>query len=176
METKRDLKDIIERRRALFRKKPEAALYRPQAVTEWKDGLRNENTIRNHVSYSDYPVPAGGADTAANPMELMLAALGSCVSAVYVEYAALLDMKLDAVKVELDGVVDLRGLFNVDPEAPSGFQDVTYTVTLTTGEPKEKVDELVALAEAHCPVSDSLKRLVPVNKNVAVVTGAAAKT
>lgn len=165
METKRDLKTILERRRVIFAQKPETARYVPKVTTEWKGGLRNENSIRNHLVVSDYPVPSGGADAAANPMELLLAALGSCVSAVFVEYAALLDITLDAVKVELEGEIDLRGLFNV-ADVDSGFQAITYTVRLATGAPKEKVEELIRLAGEHCPVSDSLKRTVTVNKVV----------
>ncbi|MBI4829633.1 MAG: OsmC family protein [Nitrospinae bacterium] len=167
MESKRDLKTILERRRVIFGQKPETARYVPKVVTQWKGGLRNENAIRNHTVVSDYPVPSGGADAAANPMELLLAALGSCVSAVYVEYAALLDVTLDGVTVELEGEIDLRGLFNV-AAVESGFQSITYTVRLETGAPREKVDELIRLADEHCPVSDSLKRQVAVNKSVAV--------
>lgn len=168
MASRRELKEIIEGRISLFKKKPEAAKYRPVVVTEWRGGLLNENKIRDHLLLSDYPVPAGGTDKAANPMEALLAALGSCVSAVYVEYAAMLDMKLDGVKVELEGAIDLRGLFNVDPDVSPGFEGISYTVTLKTSEPKDKIDELISLAESHCPVSDSLKRVVAVDRKVNV--------
>ncbi|VAX20883.1 hypothetical protein MNBD_NITROSPINAE04-304 [hydrothermal vent metagenome] len=168
MKSRRDLKEIIESRVRLFKKKPEAAQYRPTVVTEWKGGLLNENKIRDHILLSDYPSPAGGDNKAPNPMEALLAALGSCVSAVYVEYAATLDMKLDSVTVELSGAIDLRGLFNVDPDVSPGFEKISYTVTIKTSEPKEKMDELISLAESHCPVSDSLKRVVAVDRKVNV--------
>lgn len=168
MASRRELKEIIKSRVKLFKKKPEAAKYRPVVVTEWKGGLLNENSIRDHTLLSDYPPPAGGDNKAANPMEMLLAALGSCVSAVYVEYAATLDMKLDAVKVELGGSVDLRGLFNVEPDVIAGFEEINYTVTLKTSESKDKVDELISLAESHCPVSDSLKRVVEIKRKVNV--------
>lgn len=169
MESKRGLGKIIERRKALFAKKPEAAAYTPKAVTEWKGGLLNENRIRDFTVSSDYPVPSGGSDTAPNPMELVLAALGSCVSAVYVEYAAEMGLRLDGVSVETEGDIDLRGLFNVAEVAP-GYQRVSYKVTLKTNEPRGKVDELIALAESHCPVSDSLKNKVAVDRSVDVVS------
>lgn len=168
MGSKRSLKEIIESRVKLFKNKPEAALIHPTVVTEWKGGLLNENKIRGHLLLSDYPSPAGGTDKAANPMEMLLAALGSCVAGVYVDFAAVMDMKLDAIKVELEGDIDLRGLFNVDPDVNPGFAGIRYTVTLKTSEPKEKVDELISLAESHCPVSDSLKRVVAVEKKVNV--------
>ena len=168
MSEKRDLKDILERRRALFARKPESAAYRPTATTEWKGGLTNENRIRSHVILSDYPVPSGGDDRAPNPMEMMLAALGSCVSAVYVEYAALLGVQLEAVSVELSGEIDLRGLFNV-ADVSAGFQQVTYKTTLKTNSDKALVDELIALAQAHCPVSTTMKLPTHVAPEVVVV-------
>lgn len=168
MASRRGLKEIIESRVKLFKKKPEAALIRPTVVTEWKGGLLHENKIRDHILLSDYPAPAGGTDKAANPMEMLLAALGSCVSGVYVDFAAVMDMKLDAIKVELEGDIDLRGLFNVAPDVNPGFQGISYTVTLKTSEPKDKVDKLISLAESHCPVSDSLKRAVAVERKVNV--------
>jgi len=163
----RSLKDILGRRKALFEKKPEAAQYRPSVVTEWKGGLLNENRIRDHKVACDYPVPSGGTDQAPNPMELVLAALGSCVSAVFVEYAAMLDIQLRSVKVELGGEIDLRGLFNVAP-VPSGFSSISCKVTLQTDADKEKVEKLVELAQAHCPVSESLKLPVDVRSQVAI--------
>jgi len=169
MESKRSLKSIIDRRKALFARKPEVARYKPHVTTEWKGGLLNENTIRDHTILSDYPAPSGGSDKSANPMEMALAALGSCISAVYVEYAAELDIKLDAVKVELEGSIDLRGLFNVVQDVVSGFEGITYEVTLETSEPHESVKTLIDLAENHCPVSDSLARPVNIQKNVTVV-------
>jgi len=162
------LKQILERRRALFEKKPEAARYNPTAVTEWKGGLLNENRIRTHILMSDYPVPSGGADTAANPMELVLAALGSCVSAVFVEYAALMEIALESVKVELSGQIDLRGLFNV-ADVNSGFNEISYTVTIKAPDVDEaRMAELIRLAGEHCPVSSTLKLNTPVASRVTV--------
>ena len=161
------LKQILERRKDYFVKKLESAIYRPAVTTEWKGGLVNENRIRNHTIMSDYPVPSGGADTAANPMEMVLAALGSCVSAVYVEYAAMLDVPLEAVAVELTGEIDLRGLFNV-ADVESGFKNISYKVRLKTSAPEEKVRELIKLAGEHCPVSSTIKLPTAVAHEVTV--------
>ncbi len=171
MKSKRELKDILESRKALFKRKPEAAIYKPKVTTQWKGGLLHENSIRDHIVESDYPVPSGGSDKAANPMELVLASLGSCVSAVYIEYAVLMGVTLDSVTVETEGVIDLRGLFSVADDVPSGFESITYNVTIKSGEGKDAIDKLIAVAESHCPVSDSLKRSVTVKSNVEVVSG-----
>jgi len=164
---RRPLKDILASRKALFVKKPEAAVYRPSVTTEWKGGLLNENRIRTHIIMSDYPVPSGGDDKAPNPMEMMLMALGSCVSAVYVEYAIMLDVDLEAVNVELTGDIDLRGLFNV-ADVNSGFNHVSYKVRLKTSADEGKVRELIDLAGSHCPVSSTMKLATPVAAEVSV--------
>ncbi|MDH5638039.1 MAG: OsmC family protein [Nitrospinota bacterium] len=167
MSERRSLKDILASRKALFAKKPEAAVYRPTVSTQWKGGLLNENRIRTHVVMSDYPVPSGGDDKAPNPMEMMLMALGSCVGAVYVEYAAMLDIELETVNVELSGDIDLRGLFNVADVNP-GFNNVSYKVRLKTSADEAKTQELIDLAGTHCPVSSTMKLATPVAAEVTV--------
>ncbi len=71
--------------------------------------------------------------------------------------------------MELEGSLDLRGLYNVSPDARPGFEGITCAVTLETPEPKERVNELIDLAEAHCPVSDSLQHSVSVQTKVDVI-------
>ena len=49
------------------------------ASVHWQGGFRNEIRVRDlRPTYADEPEVLGGTDTAANPVELILGALGSC--------------------------------------------------------------------------------------------------
>ena len=54
-------------------------------------------------------------------MEILLAALGSCQEITYKAYAQAMKIPLDSVSLKLDGEIDLRGFFAVDPQIRPGF-------------------------------------------------------
>ncbi|MBC8170742.1 MAG: OsmC family protein [Anaerolineae bacterium] len=64
-----------------------------------EDGYRVRNEARSHVWYSDSP---DGADSAANPEELLLAALGSCIAMTGKMYANRKGWRLDGVEITLE--------------------------------------------------------------------------
>ena len=75
----------------------------------------------------DEPPLIGGTDAGPTPVELVLAALGTCQEIVYATYARVLGIPLDGVAVSAEGRLDLRGFFGV-ADVPAGFQDVSFAV------------------------------------------------
>jgi uncharacterized OsmC-like protein len=114
----------------------------------------------------DEPAALGGADKAANPVEYALASLGSCQAITYRIWAAQLGVKLDKVKVDIDGDIDLRGFFGLDREVRAGFNAVRIRVTLGGPETEARYQELAAAVDAHCPVLDLFRNPVPVERSV----------
>jgi putative redox protein len=72
-----------------------------------------------------------------------------------------LGIPLDGVDVTAEGRVDLRGFFGV-ADVPAGFQDVTFTVDISSPAPAEDIARLVETVNAHCPVLDILTQPVSV--------------
>lgn len=64
--------------------------------------LRQEVRIRHHRLAGDESPESGGEDTAPNPHEFLLAALGNCTSMTLLVYARRKGFPLDKVRVELD--------------------------------------------------------------------------
>jgi len=155
------LKRIVSKRIALFEKKPEAAIYRPKVVSKHIYGLYTETAVRTHTVTADYPEPAGGTDRAPNPIELLLAALAACIEGALYGFAVHEGLRIDSVSIEIEGELDLRGLFMVDETAPAGFKGIQYSLKIESPEDEEKVRALAEKVIAHCPVVDSLLR--PVN-------------
>jgi uncharacterized OsmC-like protein len=116
----------------------------------------------------DEPAVLGGADKAANPVEYALASLGSCQAITYRVWAAQLGVKLDEVKVDIDGDIDLRGFFGIDERVRPGFNAVRIRVTLAGPESEARYQELAKAVDAHCPVLDLFRNPVPVERVVAV--------
>jgi uncharacterized OsmC-like protein len=131
------------------------------ASTSLVDEYRTSVRIREFALDVDEPPLIGGADTGPTPVELVLAALGTCQEIVYATYARVLGIPLDGVDVSAEGRLDLRGFFGVADVAP-GFQDVRFTVDIASAAPAEEIARLVETVNAHCPVLDILQQPVAV--------------
>jgi putative redox protein len=151
----RDLKEIVTRRIEFFRKKPEAAIYKPKASSRHVRGLYTETKVREHIVKSDYAEAAGGTNLAPNPIELLLSAMAACIEAAFYEFAVHQGFTVHSLSVEIEGTLDLRGLFMID-EVPAGFKEVKYTFNIESPDDEAKIRELAEKVIAHCPVVDSL--------------------
>ena len=126
----------------------------------------------HHVTV-DEPKSVGGTGVAANPIQLALAALGSCQAITYRYWADILDLRLDGVTVRVEGDVDMRGFLGFDPTARPGVSGVRCLVTLQGPEDADRYQELIAAVDAHCPVLDIFSRPVKVERHVALDWGPA---
>jgi len=141
-------KDIYEKTQAGLRQTPENASASYAVQTRQIDGFRSEATARQFNVTVDEPEALGGADTGPSPVELLLAALGSCQEITYRLYADALGIPLDGVSVRLTGNLDLRGFFAVDPAVRPGYQSIEATVVLDSPAPDEDLARLRAEREA----------------------------
>ncbi len=58
-----------------------------KAQTKWLEGTKAETKIREFKVIVDEPLELKGTNTAPNPVELLLTALGGCVALTYHGYA-----------------------------------------------------------------------------------------
>lgn len=129
------------------------------AHTELVEGLRTRASVRQFNLTADEPEELGGTDAGPNPVELVLAALGTCQEIVYAAHATVLGVELKSLEVEVEGRLDPRGFFGVADVAP-GFDEVSYRVRIESPAEPERVEKLVRAVEEHCSVLDILKRPV----------------
>ncbi len=161
----RELGEIVKSRIGLFGRKPEAALYNPKVSSRHIEKLYTETTIRDHTVKIDYAEPAGGTNKAPNPIEMLLAAFGACVEAAFFEFAEYKGFKIDSLTVDVEGTLDLRGLFMVD-DVQARFQEVKYVFNIVTPDDHDEVMALARDVLAHCPVVDSLINPVKVTGDI----------
>ena len=157
-----ELRDLIAASQAAFKADPEQAKAVFSSKSALQEGLRSEAAMREHRVIVDEPEMLGGTDAGPNPVELVLAALGTCQEITYRAYATALGIPLDEVSVELDGELDLRGFLAVDDTVRPGYQGITGTVTLKSPASEAELQTLREAVNAHCPVLDILRNPVPV--------------
>lgn len=140
-----------------------------EAETALVEGVRCSGRVRNFAPMIiDEPPELGGQDQAANPVELLLVALGSCQEIMYAAMAAMMGIKLEEVKVNLKGSLDLKGLLGMDPAIAPGYQKITFETILTSSASEDDLRKLIEAVEAHCPVLDTLVRPIEVTGKVTV--------
>lgn len=166
----KDLKEIVARRIDLFKKKPDAALYRPRVSSRHVKDLYTETVVRGHLVKADYPGPAGGSDLAPNPVELLLASFAACIESAFYEFAVHEGLAVNSISVEIEGTLDLRGLFMID-DIQAGFKDLTYHFTVESPDDEGKIRDLAERVIAHCPVVDSLVKPTPVSGTIEIKKG-----
>jgi uncharacterized OsmC-like protein len=109
----------------------------------------------------DGPPGLGGVDGAASGMETLVAAFAGCLTAGIATNAALFDVPVDALEVEMEADIDLRGLFGHDKTVRSGFSDIRYTVTVQSPASEEQLRKCKETIDRKSPVADTIAN--PVN-------------
>ena len=121
-----------------------------------------------HTFKVDEPEVLGGADLAANPVQLILASLGACQAITYQVWAAKLGIALEGVEARVEGDLDLRGFFGLDDTVRPGFIRIRLFVTLRGPDTPQRYDELVGAVKRHCPVLDIVSNPVPIQREVKI--------
>lgn len=160
------IKSSVENLVATVKKNPQLAnsVFRASTYSE-TSGFTVRSEIRGFTVPIDEPRELGGNDTAPNPVELLLAALGGCQEIVYRAFAAVLGIEITNIEVHAKGYLDLHGFLGL-AEVPAGFSNISFTTRIVSPAPPETIRELAALVERHCPVQDTLARPVPVTGKV----------
>ena len=148
---------------AAFRAEPPTARATFKSESRLTAGFRSEVRIRDHALTVDEPTRIGGCDSGPTPVELVLAALGTCQEITYRAFATALGIALDDVAVTVEGDIDFRGFFAIDTTVRPGFDAIRVQVTLKSSAPAADLERLRATVNRHCPVLDMLTRPVPVS-------------
>ena len=117
------LKQKISELQKDFTENPEKAVLNYKSFSILNEGLQSHAQLRNHKLVVDEPTSIGGKDEGPSPVELILAALGSCQEITYKAYATALDINLESVSVKLNAILDLKGFLFLDKNTRPGIQN-----------------------------------------------------
>ena len=135
--------------------------------TRLVDGFQTSAQVRQFSFSVDEPPALGGTDTGPNPVELVLAALGTCQEIVYATYARLLDIPVDSIAIRVSGSLDLRGFLGA-AEVDAGYEAIDYDVAIESDASPQDISRLVETVNRRCPVLDILVRGLPVTGHYAL--------
>jgi uncharacterized OsmC-like protein len=139
-----------------------------RADVRWRGGFRNEIRVRDlPATFADEPEILGGTNTAANPVEQILGALGSCLAIGYTAGAVARGITIDDLRIELVGNIDLPVFFGLK-EGHAGYERVDASVFLKTDAPPEAIEALHADVFRTSPVGNTIER--PATLNVQVIS------
>ena len=145
-----------------IRQRPSAACTTWSAEVRWTGAFRSEAAVRGFAPIaSDEPRGIGGSDSAPNPVEQLLAALGNCLAVGYAINASAAGIALRDLRINLDGDLDLHPLLGLT-DGHAGFSAIRVTVHLDTDADEAAVAELHRKVAVSSPVGQTLSRAIPV--------------
>ena len=149
--------DAVQRASAYLTEHPDEARYRDSPATARIDG----------GLVATVTGPTGGTASAPSPGWLMRAATASCVASLIAIRAASTGVSVGPIEVEVDGESDDRGILGLDPAIVAGALSVRVAVRLAGDVDEAGRRALVDWAVAHCPVTDTIGRAVPLEVELA---------
>jgi len=134
-----------------------------KAEVIWQSGFRNQIRIRDlPAGYADEPEALGGTNTAPNPVEQLLGALGSCLAIGYTANASVRGIQIEELRIELEGHIDLPVFLGLR-EGHAGYPDIAVRVYLKADAPQETVEELHQQVLRTSPVGQTIEKAIPLH-------------
>jgi uncharacterized OsmC-like protein len=147
--------------------RPDVAATTWSAEVTWKGGFQSETRVREFAPVpSDEPLTLGGADTAPNPVEQLLGALGNCLAVGYAANASAAGIAIRDLRIELTGDLDLRAFLGLR-EGNAGFDDIRVSVHLDADASEDQLQALHDKVVGSSPVGHTLSRAVPITIDLA---------
>lgn len=147
---------------------PEVADSTWAATVTWESGFRSSSKVRDFEPVaSDEPAGLGGTDTAANPVEQLLGALGNCLAVGYAANATAAGITIDKLTIDLEGDVNLKTFLGLDAGGNAGYEGIRVTVNLDSDADPDQLAALHETVVGTSPVGHTLQRRVPVSIDLA---------
>ena len=158
---------------------PELAKFKFRATNRWQQGTHSRTRIqsfygagseqmheREFAFDADHPAVLVGRDQAPTPVEFLLHALASCITAGIGNIAAARGVTLYEVEAMVEGDIDLQGILGLSDEVRNGYQGLRVNFKIKGDAPKEKLEQLVEQSRRRSAVYDVLTTGVPVSITV----------
>ena len=139
-----------------------------RADVTWQGGFRSWARIRGFADLpSDEPPALGGTNSAPNPVEQLLAALGNCLAVGYAAQATARGIDLADLRIEVSGDLDLHSFLGLRP-GHAGFSAITATVHIDSDATPEQLADLHRTVTGTSPVGHTLQAAIPTTIQLAL--------
>lgn len=148
---------------------PEAARFNWRATCTWMNGTHSRSAVdgffglgqdqRHRTEFTfeaDHPEIFAAADNGATPVEYVLVALGSCLTAGIAAVAQNRGVQLRSVKATIEGAMDLQGILGIDSDVRNGFDGIKVSFEIDADAALDEIRALVAQSQKRSAVFDIL--------------------
>jgi len=132
-------------------------------------GLSCRVTEGDYEFVADMPQQAGGNAAGPTPGVYGRAALGSCLAIGYMMRAAVMNVPITSLEVEIQADYDDGVLFGTVKDLPAGYLEVRYTVTVDSEAPQSEVMRVLDEADRHSPYLDVFSRAQSCKREVRIL-------
>ncbi|TPE52774.1 OsmC family protein [Amaricoccus solimangrovi] len=173
-----DVEALREIRQALT-DMPPAALFTWRATCAWLGGVHSRSTVEtfhgacaeqaHRTPYSveaDHPGVFAATDNAATPVEIVLSALASCLTAGVAAIAQHRGVQLRSVTARVEGDMNLHGILGIDADVRNGFEAIRVGFDIDADATREEIAAIVAQSQKRSAVFDIITN--PGNVKVAL--------
>jgi len=150
-----------------------------RASNRWVSGTNSQSTIneftgaggeqKRYMSFKlegDHPAVLVGGDNGPTPVEYLLHALATCLTAGIANIASARGIDLEEVESTVEGDINLLGLLGLDETVRNGYQGIRISFRIKGDAEVERLQDLVARSRARSAVYDVLTNGVPVDIRV----------
>ena len=159
---------LLDAREALS-EAPQAAQFKWRATTKWIRGthtqsdvdgffgLGEEQSHRTVYSFeADHPEIFAAEDNSATPVEIVLASLGSCLTAGVASVAQNRGIQLRSVTATLEAGMDIQGILGMDADVRNGFDGIKVSYVIDADATPDEIQAIVAQSQKRSAVYDIL--------------------
>lgn len=156
-----------------MRDDPRMAAYQFRSSSQWKGGAVIASTFAGyqrggqyiarpnpHELGGDEPVALLGTGTQVSPTGHLLHALSQSMAVSMVYHGAARGIQIDALKIDVEGQLDLQGLLGLDDTVKPGFKCIHVKVCVDSPEHSSAIARLFRYAQSRSPIASTLSQPV----------------
>ena len=168
--------------RQLITETPELGKFTWRATNSWVGGTHSRGEVegffglsdeqshtRKFVFDADHPPQFAAEDNGATPVEIVLVALGGCLTGGVASVAQQRGIQLRSVTATIEADHDIAGILGADPDVPNRFTDVRVSYEIDAEASPEDIQALVAQSQKRSAVFDLLTNPTAVSVDVTAV-------
>ena len=159
--------DALLAARTALSQAPEAAQFRWRATCSWVSGTHSRSTVEGFFGLggeqhhkttftfdADHPEVFASEDHGATPVEIVLAALASCLTAGVASVSQLRGIQLRSVTSTLEAGMDIQGILGMDSDVRNGFEGIKVTFDIDADATPDEIRAVVAQSQKRSAVYD----------------------
>jgi uncharacterized OsmC-like protein len=146
---------------------PAAGQFKWRARCDWVDGVNTRSRVESffglgeeqprNASFfidADHPEQFAAGNKGATPVEILLSALASCLTAGVAAVAQHRGIQLHKVSATIEGDMDLAGILGIDADVRNGFSAIRVTFAIDADATRDEIAALVAQSQKRSAVFD----------------------